>query len=164
MENTDDFYEWCKQSLIEDAKAELWSKVLESSVVNKYSETAYQRVIEEVDGDYNYNAEFFGMTIDEYLEMNGMTEDDMEDEYMNALKSEMVMWAIVEKEGLANKITDEDIQNKWDELYQEGDFESEEDMKSQYTDEEIRQGALMDKAVDWVYDHAKVKFSYKISK
>ncbi len=34
-------------------------KVLESSVVNKYSETAYQRVIEEVDGDYNYNAEFF---------------------------------------------------------------------------------------------------------
>ena len=90
--------------------------------------------------------------------MNGMTEDDMEDEYMNALKSEMVMWAIVEKEGLANKITDEDIQNKWDELYQEGDFESEEDMKSQYTDEEIRQGALMDKAVDWVYDHAKVKF------
>ena len=164
LENADDFYKWCKQSLIEDAKAELWSKVLESSVVNKYSETAYQRVIEEVDGDYNYNAEFFGMTTDEYLEMNGMTEDDMEDEYMNALKSEMVMWAIVEKEGLANKITDEDIQNKWDELYQEGDFESEEDMKSQYTDEEIRQGALMDKAVDWVYDHAKVKFSYKISK
>lgn len=164
LENADDFYKWCKQSLIEDAKAELWSKVLESSVVNKYSETAYQRVIEEVDGDYNYNADFFGMTIDEYLEMNGMTEDDMEDEYMNALKSEMVMWAIVEKEGLANKITDEDIQNKWDELYQEGDFESEEDMKSQYTDEEIRQGALMDKAVDWVYDHAKVKFSYKISK
>ena len=37
-------------------------------------------------------------------------------------------------------------------------------MKSQYTDEEIRQGALMDKAVDWVYDHAKVNFSYKISK
>ena len=74
------------------------------------------------------------------------------------------MWAIVEKECLANQITDEDIQNKWDELYQEGDFESEEDMKSQYTDEEIRQGALMDKAVDWVYDHAKVKFSYKISK
>lgn len=164
LENADDFYKWCKQSLIEDAKAELWSKVLESSVVNKYSETAYQRVIEEVDGDYNYNAEFFGMTTDEYLEINGMTEDDMEDEYMNALKSEMVMWAIVEKEGLANKITDEDIQNKWDELYQEGDFESEEDMKSQYTDEEIRQGALMDKAVDWVYDHAKVKFSYKISK
>ena len=127
LENADDFYKWCKQSLIEDAKAELWSKVLESSVVNKYSETAYQRVIEEVDGDYNYNADFFGMTIDEYLEMNGMTEDDMEDEYMNALKSEMVMWAIVEKEGLANKITDEDIQNKWDELYQEGDFESEED-------------------------------------
>ena len=25
---------------------------------NKYSETAYQRVIEEVDGDYNYNADF----------------------------------------------------------------------------------------------------------
>ena len=68
------------------------------------------------------------MTTDEYLEINGMTEDDMEDEYMNALKSEMVMWAIVEKEGLANKITDEDIQNKWDELYQEGDFESEEDI------------------------------------
>ena len=78
-------------------------KVLESSVVNKYSETAYQRVIEEVDGDYNYNAEFFGMTIDEYLEMNGMTEDDMEDEYMNALKSEMVMWAIVEKKVLLTR-------------------------------------------------------------
>ncbi len=46
---------------------------------------------------------------------------------------------LLKKEGLANKITDEDIQNKWDELYQEGDFESEEDMKSQYTDEEIRQ-------------------------
>ena len=41
LENADDFYKWCKQSLIEDAKAELWSKVLESSVVNKYSETAY---------------------------------------------------------------------------------------------------------------------------
>ena len=49
------------------------------------------------------NAEFFGMTTDEYLEINGMTEDDMEDEYMNALKSEMVMWAIVEKEGLATR-------------------------------------------------------------
>ena len=43
------------------------------------------------------------MTIDEYLEMNGMTEDDMEDEYMNALKSEMVMWAIVEKKVLLTR-------------------------------------------------------------
>lgn len=164
LETVDDFYEWCKQSLIEEAKSELWSKVLEGSVVNKYSETAYQRIIEEVDADYNYNADIFGMTTDEYMDMSGMTKDDMEEEYMNSLKSEMVMWAIVYKENLANKLTDEDIQNKWDDLYEEGDFESEEDMKSQYTDEEIRQGALTKKAVDWVYDHSNVNFSYKISK
>lgn len=164
LETTDDFYEWCKEYLIEDAKAEIWAQVLENSVVNKYSEDAYQRVIEEVDGDYMYNAEFFGMEYADYLEMNGMTEDDMEDEYINALKSEMVMWAIVKNEGLDEKLTDEDIQNKWDALFEEGDFESEEDMKSQYTDEEIRQGALMDMAVDWVYDHAHVDFNYTIAK
>lgn len=163
LETADDFYKWCKEYLIEDAKAELWAQVLESSIINKYSEDAYQRVIEEVDGDYMYNAEFFGMEYDEYLELNGMTEDDMEEEYMYALKSEMVMWAIVEKEGLDDELTNEDIQNKWDALYEEGDFESEEDMKSQYTEEEIRQGALMDKAVDWVYEHSNVELNYKIA-
>ena len=123
----------------------------------------YDSVKEEFDSDAAYYADSYGITVDEYLyDFSGYTEESLQEEYLNEVKSNLVMWKIVEKENLT--ASSSEIEDKYEELYADCGYDNVEDMKKDYTDKEIEEAVLLDKAMDVVYDNANITKSYSLPK
>lgn len=160
LETTEDFYEWCKESLKEEAMVELWQKVLDGSKMNGYPQDVYDQVVLEFTQNANYYAEQWGMSTEEYMEFNGYTDEMLEEEYLVEVKSELVLWAIVKERGFDT--TDEEIEGKYEELYLDVGYETVEEMKEDYTVKEIRNAVLLDKVQEYIYNNSNVVESFKI--
>jgi len=105
----------------------------------------------------------YGITVDEYLyDFSGYTEESLQEEYLNEVKSNLVMWKIVEKENLT--ASSSEIEDKYEELYADCGYDNVEEMKKDYTDKEIEEAVLLDKAMDVVYDNANITKSYSLPK
>ena len=72
------------------------------------------------------------------------------------------MWYLTKK--LKLTASDDEIEEKYNEYYVDANVDSPEEMKKLYTKKEMREVVLLDKAQDYIYKNAQVKFSYKISK
>ena len=116
----------------------------------------YDKVKEESEEDANYNAAQWDMSVDEYYAMNGDTEESLEKEYLNQVKSTLVMWAICKKEHIT--VSDKDI----DDLKDDDDYKTVADVKKDYSKKEIKEAVFLQKAMDFVYDNSDVKITYKI--
>lgn len=131
--------------------------------MNGYPQEMYDSVKEEFDSDAAYYADSYGITVDEYLyDFSGYTEESLQEEYLNEVKSNLVMWKIVEKENLT--ASSSEIEDKYEELYADCGYDNVEDMKKDYTDKEIEEAVLLDKAMDVVYDNANITKSYSLPK
>lgn len=161
LETTSDFYNWCKEYLEDEAKTEVWQKVLDKTTMSSYPQEVYDKVVTEFTEDANYNADQFGITTDEYLkDFYGYTDETLEEEYINEVKSELVMWYIVKKQKF--ECTKDEIESKYEELYLDMGYETAEEMKAEYTEEEIEEVVLLDKVQNYVYDNSNIKESFKI--
>ena len=157
----EEFYEWCKAYLEDNARTELWQKVLDNSKMNGYPQDLYDDVVTEFTQDANYYADMFGTTTEEYLkDFCGYTDATLEEEYLNEVKSELVMWEIIKKEGFT--CSDTEIEEKYEEMYEECGYDTVEEMKKDYTKSEIKEAVYLDKAQDHVYSHSNVKESFKM--
>ena len=87
-------------------------------------------------------------------DFSGYTEESLQEEYLNEVKSNLVMWKIVEKENLT--ASSSEIEDKYEELYADCGYDNVEEMKKDYTDKEIEEAVLLDKAMDVVYDNANI--------
>lgn len=131
--------------------------------MNGYPQEMYDSVKEEFDSDAAYYADSYGITVDEYLyDFSGYTEESLQEEYLNEVKSNLVMWKIVEKENLT--ASSSEIEDKYEELYADCGYDNVEEMKKDYTDKEIEEAVLLDKAMDVVYDNANITKSYSLPK
>lgn len=161
FENTEDFYNWCEEYILEDVYVELWQKVIDNVKMTGYPQELYDDIVLEFTQNANYYADEWGMTADEYLyDFCGYTDESLEEEYLNQLKSELVMWAIVKKENI--EVEDAEIEEKYEELYLELGYETVDDMKEEYTDSEIKEAVLLDKVQEYVYNNSNIKKSYEI--
>ncbi len=95
FENTTDFYNWCVMELKENAKLELWDKALQEATMDSYPQEVYDKVVEEYEQDINYMADQWGVSPEDYKAMFPYTQEELEEEHLNEVKSELVMWAIV---------------------------------------------------------------------
>lgn len=154
-----DYYEYIEDSLEQEVMSDLWEKVVSGSVCKKYPEDAYSRIIEEVDQDYAYEADQWGMETDEYYKVMQYTEEDIEKEYENEMTSEMAAWVIAFQEDFY-EVSDEEIEDWWLSNYEEYGYDSVEDMKQDYKEEEIVRAIVLQKAAEFVYDNAKITKSY----
>ncbi len=163
LETKEDFYDWCREYIIEySVKPELWQQTIDAANMKKYPQELYDAIVEEFEADALYSADEWGMTRDEYIyDFCGYTDETLEEEYLNEVKSELVMWAIVKKENL--EASDEEIEEKYEELYEEVGCETVDEMKELYTREEMEELVLLTKAQDYVYDHSNIKESYTIN-
>ncbi len=157
---TKDYYDYIKEEVKNEGISNVWQQVVDGSVLKKFPDDAYARIIEEVDADYNYAASEWGMELDEYLELMQMTQDDLEKEYENELTSEMAAWLIAYKEDLLN-VSDADVNQWWENSYEEYGYESVDEMKENYEEDEIKRAIILERAADFVYKNAVVKISYK---
>ena len=162
--NTKEFYDIMGVELEDNAKADLWQKAIDNATMSSWPPALYNKIKEEEEADARYNADQWDMSLDEYYAMNGDTKKSLEKEYLNQVKSTLVMWAIVKEEEI--KITDKDIENKYKELYEEvkDDYKSLDELKKDYSKKEIREAVYLEKAQNFVYDNSNVKKTYKVPK
>lgn len=160
LENKKDFYDWCKDIIIENAKAEVWQLAVNSATMAGYPQELYDDIVLEFTQDANYYAEQFGMSTEDYLNVSGYTDESLEEEYLNEVKSELVMWYIVKEQRL--ECSEEDIEAKYEELYYDLGYETVDEMKAEYTKEEITKAVLLEKAQNYVFDHSNIAQNFTI--
>lgn len=163
LENKKDFYNWCKDIVLENATVEVWQLAVDSATMAGYPQELYDDIVLEFTQDANYYAEEFGMKTEDYLkDFCGYTDESLEEEYLNEVKSELVMWYIVKDQRL--ECTDKDIEAKYEELYLDIGYDTVDEMKADYTKKEIKKAVLLEKAQAYVYEHSNIAENFAIPK
>lgn len=161
----DDYREYIKETLIQgeydqqenDKLNSLLEQVYANSTINGYPQ---ELVDYQVDTAYNYYEEQSGMSIEEYLETNGvdMTVDEFRERLVeniqSMLDSELIMKAVAETEGI--EITDEEFQEYAQKYAEQMGMTSVEEFLAQYSEGEIRISILQDKAVEIIEANAVI--------
>lgn len=161
VETVDEFYEWEKEYINEEIiKPDLWNQAIEKVTLKAIPSELQQEVIDSLDMDTAAEAEYAGMSLEEYKNMYGLTDEAMQENYDLQLKSELLLWQLVKD--LKLTATEEEIEEEYENSYLEANLESVEEMKELYTDEEMKEVVLLNKAQDYVYENANIKYSYKI--
>ena len=164
VDTAKDFYEVVEAELDDNATADLWQRAIDNAKMTSWPPELYNSVKEEEEADARYNAEQWDMTLKEWYAMNNETEESLEKEYMNSVKSTLVMWAIVKAEHIT--VTSDDINAKYEELFEElkedGEYKTIDEMKKDYSKDEIREAVYLEKAQQFVYDNSDVKKTYKV--
>ena len=163
MKTAEEYYDYVKEELKNECISDLWQQVVDGSTILKYPDDAYARIIEEVDADYNYAASEWGMELDDYKELTQMSDEDMEKEYENELASEMISYLVAYKENI-QEISNEDYANWWENNFEEYGYESAEDMKADYSQKDVERALILERAANFVYEHATIKENYTIKK
>lgn len=162
LENTEDFYNWCRDYIVSEAKVDVWNMAIEKTVMSSYPQDLYDKIVEEFTQDANYYAEEFGISSEEYLhDFCGYTDETLEEEYLKGVKSELLMWYIVKEQKF--EATDEEIEAKYEELSDEMGYATVDEMKEEYNKDEIEEVVLLDKVQDYVYDNSNIKESFKMN-
>lgn len=148
---------------LESIKFDLYSKIIEETVVLQYPEKEVNEEIEELTKTYKDKAEAAGTEFVTYLkEQLGMTENEFNEEAKaygeELVKQEMVIYSMAEKEGIT--VTDEEYEEYLQTLLTSAGFENEDAFKT-YTgmtlDEyaemyKLDRDLLLTKELDTIYD------------
>lgn len=163
VETTDEFYEWEKEYLIETSvKQDLWKKAVQNAKMSGYPAQLYNDTVDEIDGHIVADAKEQGMSVKEYKQFFGYTDEKLDEEYSSEVKSQLVMWQLVKDLGL--EASAEEIEEMYEKEYAEVNLDSVEEMKKMYTVAEMKEAVLLEKAQQYVFDNAKVNYNYKIDK
>ena len=157
---TKDFYDFIEESLVSEVKTDFWAKAVESATMNGWPSKLYQSVVDEFTADANYEADQWNMSYKECIyDFQQYTDETLEEEYKNEVKSALVMWAMVKK--LDIKISEEEIEDKYEELYESSDdYKSIEAVKKDYKKSEIEEAVYLDKTQEYVFKHSKLVKNY----
>lgn len=163
VETVDDFYAWEKEYINEEIiKPALWNMALEKVTMKAIPSEFQQQVIDSLNADTEAEAEYASMSVDEYKNMYGLTDEKMQENYDLELKSELLLWQLVKD--LKLTASNEEIEEEYENSYAEANLDSAEEMKELYTKKEVKELVLLNKAQDYVYKNANIKYSYKIKK
>ena len=112
---------------------------------------------EQIIGDYQSMAVRYDMTLDELIEQFGMSakefEEYIKDDAKSCVEQELIGFAIADREGLLKGITVGEIDDYIEELAKSYKM-SVEDFKASYTTDSILTTFVLEKAMQFVIDHA----------
>lgn len=162
--NAKDFYLVMEAQLEENAKADLWQRAIDNATMTSWPPKLYDAVKDEAEADARYSAAQWKMSLDDWYKMNNQTKESLDEEYMNSVKSTLVMWSIVKEENI--KVTSKDIEERYKELFEElkedGEYNSLKAVKKDYSVSEIREAVYLDKAQELVFDSSNIEKTYKV--
>lgn len=153
------------ESLKQEAKEQLSNDVFQE-VVKKSSFTDFDGLIkaypslyedtrEQIIAEYQSYAEMFGMDVEQYMsDFAGITDETIEEEIKNNIIGQIVLQAIIDKEGL--EITEDDFNSFVDKNYEDYECESAEEFIEYYTREVIEEVCLQEKCYDFLIANARV--------
>ena len=155
-----ELYEWEKQYIIEsNLKERLWKKVVDNATMSGYPADLYNDIVAELDGHIEAEAKDEGISVKEYKKQYQYTDEKLDEEYTYNVKSELVMWQLVKDLGF--EASDDEIEEMYENEYEEVNLDSVEEMKKLYTKDEMKEAVLLDKAQQYVFDNAKISYNYK---
>lgn len=161
VQTVDEFYEWEKEYLIETSvKTSLWEKAVANATMSGYPAELYNDIVDEIDGHIQADAKDQGISVEEYKNFFGYTDESLEEEYIYNVKSELVMWQMVKELGF--EASDEEIEEMYEQKYEEVNLDSVEEMKELYTTDEMKEAVLLEKAQQYVFNNAKISYNYEI--
>lgn len=156
-----ELYEWEKQYIIEsNLKERLWKKVVDNATMSGYPADLYNDIVAELDGHIEAEAKDEGISVKEYKKQYQYTDEKLDEEYTYNVKSKLVMWQLVKDLGF--EASDDEIEEMYENEYEEVNLDSVEEMKKLYTKDEMKEAVLLDKAQQYVFDNAKISYNYKI--
>ncbi|WP_302669549.1 hypothetical protein [Eubacterium sp. AF15-50] len=156
-----ELYEWEKQYIIEsNLKERLWKKVVDNATMSGYPADLYNDIVAELDRHIEAEAKDEGISVKEYKKQYQYTDEKLDEEYTYNVKSELVMWQLVKDLGF--EASDDEIEEMYENEYEEVNLDSVEEMKKLYTKDEMKEAVLLDKAQQYVFDNAKISYNYKI--
>ncbi len=156
-----ELYEWEKQYIIEsNLKERLWKKVVDNATMSGYPADLYNDIVAELDGHIEAEAKDEGISVKEYKKQYQYTDEKLDEEYTYNVKSELVMWQLVKDLGF--EASDDEIEEMYENEYEEVNLDSVEEMKKLCTKDEMKEAVLLDKAQQYVFDNAKISYNYKI--
>ena len=160
-----EFFDMIEDELETEAIADLWQKAINNAKMTSWPPELYDKIKKEAEYDAEYEADRGNMTLKEYYKVNGYDKNTLEKEYLNQVKSTLVMWAIVREENI--KVTKKDIEARYKEMLEvdladDDDYKTVADVKKAYSKKEIKEGVYLDKAQKYVYDNSNVKKTYKV--
>ena len=156
-----ELYEWEKQYIIEsNLKERLWKKVVDNATMSGYPADLYNDIVAELDGHIEAEDKDEGISVKEYKKQYQYTDEKLDEEYTYNVKSELVMWQLVKDLGF--EASDDEIEEMYENEYEEVNLDSVEEMKKLYTKDEMKEAVLLDKAQQYVFDNAKISYNYKI--
>lgn len=95
------------------------------------------------------------MSLEEYLEFAGMTQEDLDEEIQLSIKGKLVLASILKEENI--KLTEDEYNQYIEENYEDNGFESKEEFIEYFTKEEIGKVCLMNKCYAFLVEQADVE-------
>jgi trigger factor len=141
-----------------DATDEMREELAESAVaaatISGYPKALYKQKQAELEEEYQSYADMFGCTLDDVYEMFGLDADGRKQEYLDATNREMVLSLIREQEGI--ELSDEEYQEKLEEYAQENEYDSVDELLTDYDEDSLKSLFLEELTLDFLEDEAKI--------
>ncbi len=138
------------------ARMDLIETVCSNAVIDGYPTEYLDYCVNIAKASYEELAEMNGLTLQQLVEAQGMTEEDflsqLEDYQKEALEAELVMRAIAEQEDI--ELSDEEYAEALTN-YTANYSTTEEEVEGMYGKAYFRMNALLDKTLEFLYDNAK---------
>lgn len=149
-----------EESAEQQAKSDIFNKVVESSTINGYDEDEVKQLVDDEFDNFKQTAqtyESYGYSYEDVLAANGYeTEDELKEgitEYVkNYLNQKMVLYCIAAKEGI--KVTSEETDNKVQEYMDTYQVETKEEVYDYLGDDYFEVAILSEKVINFLVENA----------
>ena len=141
----------------ESLRDDLVQQAIDGSKISGYPKDLYKQKVEAVKADYQSFADMFGCSLDEIYDMLDVDEEELEQEYLDRTYRAMVLAQIRQQENIA--LSEEEMQEKLEELAQEDGYDSVEELLEEYDEVSLRQYILDEMTIDFLEDHANITVS-----
>ncbi|MBQ8813884.1 MAG: trigger factor [Lachnospiraceae bacterium] len=144
------------ESVEEAFRAAVWQKAVENAEILKVNEEIYDYYYQTLISQYQSTVQMYGMTLEDYLELTGMTQEEFEkqaDEYATqCMEQELVCRAIVKAEGLS--VSEEDYQAALADFYSQysTSFADAAALEAYYSRERLENDILWTEIIDRVME------------
>lgn len=135
-----------------------WSEVLATSEVKEYPQEDVEQAVQaykELNEKYVKDA---GMEMSDFLEAQGMSEEDYENDCQQYAESKveqnLIVQGIMDKEGLS--LEDDDMQTLKDELVSEYGYETFDELVADYGEQEVNESLALMRVERFIVDNSTV--------
>lgn len=138
-------------------KNEAWNQVVSDSEIKEYPDEDLKTAAEEYKNSMNTYAEQMGQTVEEFLEAQNITQEELDEESQQyaeyKVKQNLVLQAIMDAEGFS--LDDEGSKKTAEQMEKDYGITIEE-MNEQYGEASVRESIALSRVMDFIVENAEV--------